>query len=254
MAKTRKLLAQGDGVFQVLVDTDLVPADTTTDLDFTETIGRKADAAAAGAVTSTDSLLAYIKQVVTELIVVDGVADSILVDTGTTLPVTLADILTDTGTTLPATLATLAPIMGIPGAARAAAAATLLPNNTAASLFTISGGRVLLHAIIGEVTIVMTAQQTRVKLQVNPTTGTTTDLCIALDLTGHEQGALLSLPGAPGSALVAGESGNVQLPSTGIILAAGVLEIHHNDAVAGQTGQVKWDVVWSPYDVGATLA
>ena len=46
----------------------LTSADTTTDDNFTETLGRKADAAAAGAVTTTDSLSGYIKQVVTLLL------------------------------------------------------------------------------------------------------------------------------------------------------------------------------------------
>jgi hypothetical protein len=45
---------------------DNLSADQTTDTDFVTRIGKKADAAATGAVTSTDSIMAYLKQIVTE--------------------------------------------------------------------------------------------------------------------------------------------------------------------------------------------
>lgn len=78
-------------------------------------LGTKASSTATGVITTTDSMMAYIKQVVTELQVADALIDSILVDTGTTLPATLSTIdgivdaiLVDTGTTIPALLATIA--------------------------------------------------------------------------------------------------------------------------------------------------
>lgn len=51
-----------------LTDSNLVAANTTTDTDFTQTIGRKADTAAAGAVTTQDTLVAYVKQAVNLLL------------------------------------------------------------------------------------------------------------------------------------------------------------------------------------------
>lgn len=57
-------------------------AELTSDIGtVTAILGALNTAAATGAVTTTDTLVAYIKQLVTELQVVDGIADSILTDT-----------------------------------------------------------------------------------------------------------------------------------------------------------------------------
>lgn len=60
--------------------------------DLRDLTGTKATAAASGAVTTSDSFMAYIKQLVTELIVVDGIVDDILTDTGTTIPGTITTL------------------------------------------------------------------------------------------------------------------------------------------------------------------
>jgi hypothetical protein len=63
---------------------NVVPAaDTTDNIEVSDVVGNKTDAAAAGTVSATESLMAYIKQLVTELIVVDG-----LVDIGTPIVIT----------------------------------------------------------------------------------------------------------------------------------------------------------------------
>jgi len=79
-------------------------------------VGTRADAAATGAVTDTDSAMKYIKQLVTELQALDVLVDAIkavtdvIPDAGalTALLASIASILEDTETTLPATLATIA--------------------------------------------------------------------------------------------------------------------------------------------------
>ena len=58
-----------------------VIANLSSDTDVAALIGALDSAAATGAVTATDVLMAYVKQLVTELQVVDGIADDILVDT-----------------------------------------------------------------------------------------------------------------------------------------------------------------------------
>ena len=78
-------------------------------------LGTKATAAATGAVTTTDYMMAYIKQLVTELQVLDALVDAIkavtdvIPDAGalTALLASIASILEDTETTLPATLTTI---------------------------------------------------------------------------------------------------------------------------------------------------
>lgn len=54
---------------------DVPAADNTLNAQTNEVIGNKADAAATGAVTSTDTLVGYVKQLVTELAVVDEFHD-----------------------------------------------------------------------------------------------------------------------------------------------------------------------------------
>lgn len=62
---------------------DAVPStDGTADILIRDVVGKKDDAAAAGAVSTTESLVAYEKQVVTELIVVDGFHDVPTADVG----------------------------------------------------------------------------------------------------------------------------------------------------------------------------
>ena len=74
MALVRKLLMRvgGIGGFLATTDSNLVAANTTTDTDFTATIGRKADApatgVAGGAVSSTRSVTSYVKQIVNLLL------------------------------------------------------------------------------------------------------------------------------------------------------------------------------------------
>jgi len=78
-------------------------------------LGTKATAAATGAVTTTDYMMAYVKQLVTELQTLDALVDAIkavtdvIPDAGalTALLASIASILEDTGTTLPATLSTI---------------------------------------------------------------------------------------------------------------------------------------------------
>ena len=68
----------------------LVPsADSTANTVQRDVIGNKTDAAAAGAVSTTESIMAYAKQIVGGQIAVDTVVDAILVDTGTTIPATI---------------------------------------------------------------------------------------------------------------------------------------------------------------------
>ncbi len=55
-------------------------------------IGALNTAASTGAVSDAKATMAYIKQLVTELQVVDGIVDDILEDTATTLPATLATV------------------------------------------------------------------------------------------------------------------------------------------------------------------
>lgn len=117
------------------------------------------------------------------------------------------------------------------------------------ALFTVAGGRVALTSVYGVVGTAVTVANSY-KLQHNPTSGTTVDLCAATDIgtTDTPAGDLLSFTGeAVGSSLSRG--GAVESLRAPIVLAAGQVE-----SVSGGTdGEITWVVTWVPLDDGASL-
>lgn len=135
-------------------------------------------------------------------------------------------------------------------------ATAALPQTNVQTLFTITGGRILLTSILGEVTTIIQAQANATKLKSVPTTGTTVDLCATKDITGLEVGGFLSLvpdlDATPFSvALDQQNAGAIVMPGVGIILPIGALKL---DCAASNTGNVKWSMTYIPYDDGASVA
>lgn len=129
------------------------------------------------------------------------------------------------------------------------------------TLFTVSG-LVLVTAIVGKVTVAITAANT-VKLVANPTTGTSSDLCAATDIgtTDTPAGNLLTVPGAPTGSMITGigavqawpiskvSSDFLGAPS-GIYVAAGTIE---QVTATGADGTIVWNLRYLPIEVGATV-
>lgn len=129
-----------------------------------------------------------------------------------------------------------------------------LPQSTDTALFTITGGRVLLTAIIGEVTTVIETQANNTKLKINTTAaGADQDLCAVLDITGDAVGEMYTISGTVGDAmrsdLLIGL--NSLLGAGGLILSEGDIEL---DCAASNTGQVQWSLWYLPLDEGAVIA
>lgn len=117
------------------------------------------------------------------------------------------------------------------------------------ALFTVSGGRVAVTSIYGVVGTAITVANSY-KLQHNPTSGTTVNLCAATDIgtTDTPAGDLLGLTGeAIGGVLSRG--GAVETLRAPIVLAAGQVE----SVSAGTDGEITWVVTWVPLDDGASL-
>lgn len=132
--------------------------------------------------------------------------------------------------------------------------AATLPQTADTALFTITGGRVLLTAIIGEVTVVIQSQANNTKLKFNPTaTGADQDLCAVLSITGDAVGELYTISGTVGDALRSDLliGLNSLLGAGGLILAEGDIEL---DCAASNTGEVGWSLWYYPLDLGATVA
>lgn len=120
---------------------------------------------------------------------------------------------------------------------------------TTVPLFTIAGGKVMLTSIVGEVTTAITVANSY-KLQHNPTTGTTSDLCAATDIgtTDTPAGSLLGFQGLAGDSIIQGP-GKIATIKQPIVLTAGQIE----SVSAGTDGVILWVVTYVPLDDGASL-
>lgn len=122
-------------------------------------------------------------------------------------------------------------------------------TNATTALFTVAGGKVHITSIVGEVTTAITVANSY-KLQANPTTGTTKDLCAATDIgtTDTPAGDLLSFQGLTGDALLHGPGAvpNLKQPIT---VNTGSIE----QVSAGTDGEITWVLTYIPLDDGATI-
>jgi hypothetical protein len=112
------------------------------------------------------------------------------------------------------------------------------------SLFTITG-RVMVTAIIGEVTTNIQNQANATKLSVNPTAGDTTDICATLDIANDQVGTLYGITGTAGDAMQ-----QACIMKNPIIAEAGVIEMN---CAANNSGAIQWNCYWKPLVAGSTL-
>lgn len=132
-------------------------------------------------------------------------------------------------------------------------AAATLPQTGAQNIFTITGGRILLVALVGEVTTIIQAQATTVKVTSTPTTGSAIDLSAATtDINALEVGGRITLanPPAAATALVKTNAGYTDLPGVNTIVPIGALSYTTG---ASSTGALKWDLIYVPLDTGAAV-
>jgi len=129
-------------------------------------------------------------------------------------------------------------------------AAANLPQTTAAAIFTVATGRVAILGIVGEVTTIIQTQANNTKLTANPTTGTSADICAALDISADEVGALYGITGTFTDALQGGTAGATVLPDRPVVVNVGTIDL---DCAASNTGQIKWQLWYVPLDTGATV-
>src|SRR5688572_4774557 len=121
---------------------------------------------------------------------------------------------------------------------------------TTVPLFTIAGGEVLITSLYGRVTTSITVANSY-KLQMNPTTGDTQDLCAATDIgtTDTLAGTLLtfglSTTTAPPKLMSIGYGRVLEM------VPVPIGQIEH--VSAGTDGAITWFVTWLPLVTGATL-
>jgi hypothetical protein len=133
-------------------------------------------------------------------------------------------------------------------------ATAALPQTSTSTLFTISGGKILVTSLVGEVTTVIQTQADATKLTFDPTdAGATQDLSATLDITADAVGTLYSLTGTPATAM---QDALNFLPSNKVLAQPLVLKPGSIllDCAASNTGSVKWDLCYIPLDNGASVA
>jgi hypothetical protein len=130
-------------------------------------------------------------------------------------------------------------------------AAAALPQTAQTDYFTISGGKVMVLGILGEVTTVMGATASNLKVVHNPTAAgvADTDLCAVAATANDPVGTQYGITGIPSDALQKG--GFVPLPQRPLILQPGTIALN---ASGSNTGQTKWTVFYLPLDTGAKIA
>ena len=128
-------------------------------------------------------------------------------------------------------------------------AAANLPQTAAGGLFTISGGRILLTAIVGEVTTIIQNIAVNAKLNAAPTTGGGADICANLNIQNFAVGRLLGITGVPADAMVS-LGGVVAIMTQPFVLKPGTLQMTTD---ANATGQVKWSLFYQPIDDEANV-
>ena len=137
--------------------------------------------------------------------------------------------------------------------AKAANTSPLVTGSTV-NLFTISGGRILLVSLVGEVTTIIQAQATVVQFISTPSAGSVINLSgNTTDLTGLEVGGRITLGNPPAAAtqVVKTNAGYTNLQNQLTLLPAGTIGVTYG---AASTGAIKYELTYIPYDNGAVVA
>lgn len=135
-----------------------------------------------------------------------------------------------------------------------------IPQTTSTSIFTVSGGRVIVKALVGEVTTAIGAVAVNFNVTFTPTGGAAGDLVAATACISDAVGTLYSITGAPADLLASLKQGDVTIPNVtvafaeiergGIVLDQGSMKFKTS---ASTTGAVRWDIIYVPLDDGGTI-
>jgi hypothetical protein len=129
-----------------------------------------------------------------------------------------------------------------------------LPQSATTTIYTITGGRILLVALLAEVTTAIQAQATTFKFTSSPATGSAIDFNAAAgtDLTGLQIGGRVTLanPPASGTAGIITNAGYTNLQPLNSVVPIGNITV---TTVASSTGGLKYDLIYIPLDVASTV-
>jgi hypothetical protein len=127
------------------------------------------------------------------------------------------------------------------------------PQTADQTLFTISGGRVIVTSFSGVFTVAASATANNLSVNSVPTVGTATVIASTLATASFEIGALLVVEG-DGTALIGTSTGSGLAPALNalpFILPTGTITI--TCSANNTTGSIKWDLFYFPLDEGAAI-
>jgi len=235
---------------------DVPTPDGAANTTVRDVVGNKTDAAATGAVSAVESIMAYVKQTVTELQVVDGYFDVPTADA--TTDTTMRDVVgrkTDASVYVPGTQKSIAAyVKGIANLqARVAmkSEAVMVDNDV---LFTITGGPILVDALWSECATANDATASTLAYKSTPTAGSEQTLSAASASLGAAGiGDSVSLIGTTlaTAALLNANGANLGMTNP-LIVPAGNIGI--DIAVGSTTGTWRHYIRYRPLAVGVTVA
>jgi hypothetical protein len=129
-------------------------------------------------------------------------------------------------------------------------ATATLPQTAAAAIFNVTGGRVAITQIVGEVTTAIQNQANNTKITSAATTGTAVDLCTVLSIANDEVGCLYGITGLNSDAMLGINAGALPAQTRDVIVPIGSINL---DCAASNTGSVKWSIFYYPIDDGAAV-
>jgi hypothetical protein len=128
---------------------------------------------------------------------------------------------------------------------RVSRATDTLPATATETIFTVSGGRILLKALIGEVTTVIQSQACNLSVNVDSDAGAADVIASTLDINADGVGTYYGVEG-DGTALEdTGIGWGRPCSGVGTVIGTGVITITTS---ATNTGSVKWDLYYLPLD------
>jgi len=135
---------------------------------------------------------------------------------------------------------------------------TLPASATTNTLFTVSGGAVLVTSLIGRVTTLIGSTATTVSLGTVPTVGTgtgTTALATAVAVTSKEVGTFIGVQASSGvgGALVVGTNAGVPV-FTNFDFSVNAGTITATTSANAGAGVILWYLTYIPLDNGASVA
>jgi len=140
-------------------------------------------------------------------------------------------------------------------------ASAILPATGLQTLFTVSGGRVLVTSLIGEVTVVFDGTTNSLNVVHDPDVGAVGDISGATVCTSDIAGTLYTVHGIQAALLGTQKEGGTEVPTHvvakspvggGFILPAGVTKLQTTGT--DTTGSTKWTMIYIPLDDGASVA